>query len=367
MRLIIFLTLLTPSISLAAESPEFANKVIQEHGLQGEAAQRLKNILTRNSSLTRNIGTEDPEVLKGPNNSWHPATRTECRMKVLDTGKIRQDQDYEKICSAKWMAPIPNSVGGDPRDTKVCVDQFEFPNIPCEYPVVWVPSATAKQICESMGKRLCNSHEWETACAGGKKNKDSYRFDLPSLRDRRSVINSTREKVWAFQWQNQLAHQKDTGGGLCGIFDRNDPDFSPQILGRIHEIYASNGKSASCHQGPSDFRSCGTNTWPSGMKHDCRSATNIYDLHGNVAEVVSFPTGPSELAQTLSVSSSGIAESVSAKTERKGSFFVVRDNKTYPDDCLVRQPYEHFKDVTTDTQHSYYQEGFRCCKDVVPQ
>ena len=78
-------------------------------------------------------------------------------------------------------------------------------------------------------------------------------------------------------------------------------------------------------------------------------------MHGNVAEVTNFPQ-----------SSSGIANGTNSDmTERKGSFFVYRGNlgNKYPDDCRVRQPYEHFHDFDTDKM-AYYQEGFRCCKDV---
>ena len=51
------------------------------------------------------------------------------------------------------MAPLYNPDTQKPRDAKACIDQFEFPNIPCEYPVVWV-KAEAAEICQAQGKRL---------------------------------------------------------------------------------------------------------------------------------------------------------------------------------------------------------------------
>ena len=239
------------------------------------------------------------------------------------------------------MALVP----GADDNADVCVDRFEFPNMPCEYPVVWAAASQAKQICESMGKRLCDSHEWEGACAG--EIREDYGFgqtSIGSLRAERRRYNSRRERVHAFHWQAQLQHTTDTRG-LCGVYSRNDTDITVS-----HGEFNWIGKSKRCHSGGSDYRSCGTNTWPAGFKHQCVSRHGIYDLHGNVAEVVNFPRSPKARGRLGG----------SDKTERKGSFFVYR--KSYPDDCRVRQPFEHFNTAATD-RHAYYQEGFRCCAD----
>jgi len=65
------------------------------------------------------------------------------------------------------MVPIYDPGAGETASTaKVCIDQFEFPDIPCEYPVVHVRANEAAEICAAVGKRLCDAHEWEGACAG---------------------------------------------------------------------------------------------------------------------------------------------------------------------------------------------------------
>ncbi|PIT99020.1 MAG: hypothetical protein COT74_12310 [Bdellovibrionales bacterium CG10_big_fil_rev_8_21_14_0_10_45_34] len=348
----LFLVEILTESAPAKESEHFANRVISEHGIDGEAANRLKSLLM-NSEATRNIGTEDLNEFKGPNQSVHPASRSSCVKKVLDTGLIKPNPQFEKICGAKWMAPVPE-VGGTTANARVCMDQFEFPNIPCEYPLVWSPASLAKQVCETMGKRVCNSHEWEGACAGGIEVNDPYLFSDTSLQSRRARYNQSRDRVWAFNWNPELSNifsREVFSHDICGIYSPNDPDMEPEILSSPGRYYNTIGKSLACHTMNSDYKSCGTNTWPAGMKHLCRTQNEIYDLHGNVAEVVNFP-------QTKE----GIARGKTTDfTERKGSFFVVR--KTYPDDCRVRQPYEHFKEFATD-RHSYYQEGFRCCKDL---
>jgi formylglycine-generating enzyme required for sulfatase activity len=345
----ILLILFFSTSTFAAESLEFAKKVVKEHNLKEPESTRLTKILTTMPSSTRNIGTEDLDAVQGPNNSWHPASRAQCVNRVIKTGIIKPNSEYEKVCGAKWMSPVPDE-NGNIHNSKVCIDQFEFPNMPCEYPVVWAPASTAKSICESMGKRVCNSHEWEGACAGRTDERNPYLFNLSSLQDRRVIYNKDREISWAFSWNSKFRNVTDTRE-LCGVYSLNDPDFDPYLQnGKAKNYYIPIGKSKECHSGSSDYKSCGTNTWPAGFKHLCVSRYDVYDLHGNVAEVTNFPRTEKGLARVGNTD----------RTERKGSFFVQRSG--YPDDCRVRQPYEHFNEFATD-KHSYYQEGFRCCKD----
>ena len=75
------------------------------------------------------------------------------------------------------MAPLYNPAKEKDVDAKSCIDQFEFPNIPCEYPLVWVRASEAAQICQAQGKRLCDAHEWEGACDGSLEAPD-YFFEV---------------------------------------------------------------------------------------------------------------------------------------------------------------------------------------------
>ncbi len=345
---------LATGLAHAKESAAFANKVIRVHALSDAQAGRLRQILTGAYGITRNIDTEDANTIIGPNNSYHPVSRAKCVKEVLDSGKIRASAKNEKTCGAKWMAPVPDASG----KASVCIDQFEFPDIPCEYPLVWTPSQTAHQICQSMGKRLCNAHEWEGACAGQINPISDYRFDIGNENARRHAVNDRREKVWAFQSQPGLTRETDSSK-LCGIYRSDDPNVETRARAHIQSQPIA-GLSNGCAPDKSAYKTCGTNTWPAGYKYRCRSAQGVYDLHGNVAEVVNLPTHKGNLAHGT----------VTGFTERKGSFFVDRSSikrrgrLKYPDDCRVRQPYEHMKEVRYDTGHSFYQEGFRCCKDI---
>ena len=213
--------------------------------------------------------------------------------------------------------------------------------MPCEYPVVWTSFRQAHQICQSMGKRLCNSSEWEGGCAGSIETRAPFQ-------NQRAQHNANREVVWAFQWIRELSGSRESRG-TCGVYSANDPEIDPSVRGQ----YSAIGTSRACNPGVSPTATCGSNTWPAGFKNSCVSQLSVYDMHGNVAEVTNLPTGPGTVADM---------SGTTGVNEHKGSFFVYRGN--YPDDCRVRQPAEHQTTMANDRGHSFYQEGFRCCKDV---
>ena len=97
-----------------------------------------------------------------PRISLHPIGRAECRAALADR-PLRPGDDS---CGAPHMAALYDRAEDGPESARACIDQFEFPNIPCEYPVVHVSAREAAQLCEAVGKRLCDAHEWEGACAG---------------------------------------------------------------------------------------------------------------------------------------------------------------------------------------------------------
>src|SRR5579864_7389561 len=107
----------------------------------------------------------------------HPVTPEEAQAKLNRLGIDYANPKFEKICGAKYMAPLYNPATQRPEDAKDCIDQFEFPDIPTAYPVVWVRAREAAEVCWIMGKRLCDAHEWEGACAGSLEPPD-YRWDL---------------------------------------------------------------------------------------------------------------------------------------------------------------------------------------------
>jgi sulfatase modifying factor 1 len=205
----------------------------------------------------------------------------------------------------------------------VCIDQFEFPNIACEYPVTWVTAREAARLCRAIGKRLCDAHEWEGACAGNlRAPKQEYAFGQ-ERKEMRRIHNVGRELVWAY------GKTKDHTRCATGSH-----------------------KNRSCTE--IGWMICGSNTYPAGAFPECKSAFGVYDQHGNAAEHMNLPLKPEELS-----SAGGMGQ-----TEMKGSWFIFASYEAHEDDCHWRAPDWHGTRVMDINSHHNYHLGFRCCKDI---
>jgi len=231
------------------------------------------------------------------------------------------------------MAPLYNPAVEKAEDARACIDQFEFPDIPCVYPVVWVRAREAALLCRAMGKRLCDAHEWEGACAGGLLPAD-YRFDLAKGVPPNVAIERMREAHNRLYGAHQVwAYGSHYEKGVCGC---------------------SSFKTPGCNGG--SWTGCGSNTFPAGSFPDCRSALRVYDLHGNAAEHMNLPLNESQMASRGSLEL--------GYTEMKGSWFIFDTTYAHPDWCRWRAPFWHGSRVMDAHSHENYHLGFRCCKTI---
>ncbi len=265
------------------------------------------------------VGQGNPKISK------HKMTRSECwdireRAGLHAPKHLEALAKQEKQCGARNMSPI----GRGDQDTTVCIDQYEFPNVPCEYPVVYPSAKQAADLCAAVGKRLCDAHEWEGACAGKLLPAEKeYLWDRPRRIEMEYFKNQDREIVWAYG--SKMDQSKCATGA---------------------------SKSSTCDGG--GWETCGSNTFPAGAFPECVSSFGVYDQHGNAAEHMNLPMKPEELS-----SRGGLGE-----TEMKGSWFIFKREPSHKDDCRWRAPSWHVGRVASVTSHANYHLGFRCCKSV---
>lgn len=315
---------MAPAQTLAERNEAMFRQMQDERGVTRAQVDRLREIF----AASRFLGQGNPAVTR------HPMTPEEARARLpAPPERLYRDARFERICGRPYMAPLYDPATERPEDAKVCVDMFEYPNLPLAYPVVWVKAKEAAQICAAEGKRLGDAHEWEGAAAGALLPPD-YRFDLAAGLGASAAVNRMRAahnakwaptKGWTYgpQWRR----------GICA---------------------QDSAKTPGCNGG--SWTGCGSNTYPAGSFPDCRSALGVYDLEGNAAEHMNLPLAPDQMASRGSVTL-GV-------TEMKGSWFIWDKIRAHEEWARWRAPFWHGTRVMSDGSHMNYHLGFRCFRDV---
>jgi len=319
-------TTATAQTSLAAQNEALLRQLEEVHGLSHEQMARIRAIFAQSPV----IGQGNPAITR------HPATPEECSAKLRSQNLSYANARFEKICGAKYMAPLYDPATSQPEDATACIDQFEFPDIPCAYPVVWVKAREAAEICVAEGKRLCDAHEWEDACQGQAAPPD-YRFDLavgvaPEVAIRRMRDAHNRAHEADKRWSYGPAYEK----GICAT---------------------ASSKSPNCNGG--SWTQCGSNTYPAGDFPACHSPLDVYDLNGNAAEHMNLPLNPAQM--------SSLGSTELGYTEMKGSWFIFDTYRAHEDWCRWRAPFWHGTRVMDLHSHANYHLGFRCCSSLPPK
>jgi hypothetical protein len=312
--------------TLAERNERMFAEIERVHGLTPEQSRAVREVFRRSGFA----GQGNPGIAR------HPMTPEQCRARSAEAVESAEVlAQAARICGGPQMAPLYDPRTQRPEQASACIDRFEFPGIACEYPVVWIRAREAAQVCEAMGKRLCDAHEWEGACEGRLEPPD-YRFDLArglapaaAIARMRSAHNTAREadKSWAYGPTYRR--------GVCATGSQKSPG---------------------CQGG--GWSACGSNTYPSGAFAQCRSPLGVYDLHGNAAEHMNLPLDASQMTS--------LGSRTLGYTEMKGSWFVFDAVRAHEDWCRWRAPFWHGTRVMDTASHANYHLGFRCCRTVGP-
>lgn len=308
--------------TLEAQREALFRKLARFRGATAEQITAMRAIV----ATERWFGQGNPEVTE------HPMTRAECRAIRAAAPALAAEQ--RGLCGARHMVPVYDPTRGETAaDATVCIDQFEFPNIPCEYPTTWVRAQVAQRLCAVEGKRLCDAHEWEGACAG-------------------AVLPAQEEYAWGLRRGEEMDQRR-----VALQYDHNQKREIRWAYGfeKDHARCATGSRKSDGCVAPS-WERCGTNTYPAGAFPACVSPFGVYDLHGNAAEHMNLPMEERERAH--------FGEPL-GQTEMKGSWFIFGRYEAHLDDCRWRAPSWHGGAVLAPTSHMNYHLGFRCCRDLV--
>lgn len=263
------------------------------------------------SFLRRVVGAKSPRTMNqgNPEIALHTVTRAACLAGLA--GVTLQTPEQRALCGGENMVPI-HLKGKAPY---YCIDIFEFPNKACELPFVWVPPTYAKKVCELQGKRLCSQIEWQLACRADPAEGPDTRYAYGDALDLEVCHTSLRHR--------QVADKP------CTLSDAQTA-----------------------------WRTCSTDTVPSGSFPRCRSRYGVYDQHGNVAEIMMRRDADGVKSQLKGSAwfYDEVAREVGSPPVHPGS------RGAYPDNCDF-DPRWHVEPID-NAWHVNYHLGFRCCKSV---
>ncbi len=311
--------------------PAFAQTLAQNNEAMFAEMQRVRGLSDATMARIRQIFAGSNWIGQGnPAVTRYPMTPEEAAQRqggtVSSVRRRYRNARFERICGRPYEVPLYDPATQQPEDATVCVQMFEYPNVPLAYPVTWVRANEAQALCDAEGARIGDAHEWEGAAAGALLAPD-YQFQLGSQSAMRAWHN------------NRYASQSDQYSigtwrpGICAT---------------------GSSKTPGCNGG--SFTGCGSNTYPSGSFPQCSSPLGVFDIDGNVAEHMNLPLSEDQMASRGSTTL-GV-------TEMKGSWFIWDTIRAHPNWARWRAPFWHGTRLLARDSHRNYHLGFRCFRDI---
>ncbi|WP_437530083.1 SUMF1/EgtB/PvdO family nonheme iron enzyme [Sorangium sp. So ce726] len=279
-----------------------------------EFSERERKFKNPELFLEKNFGGGSPARLNQGNKELARHTRSKEQCLEGLRGVVLQTEEQRARCGGhENMVPVYKR--GKPASAAFCIDIFEFPNKPCELPMVWASPTQAAAVCSLQGKRLCTEDEWSLACRGdpegGKPRTYAYGDELDL-----AVCHT------------QTPHREIDGKPCDGDTAR------------------------------SAYQTCATDTEPAGSYPACRSRFGVFDQHGNVAEIMTRrDRDDGKLYSQLKGSAWFYVE-----VAREHDAPRPKGRETYPDHCAY-SPRWHVEPME-DAWHANYHLGLRCCKTI---
>ncbi len=301
-----------------AEVPFVSSDPMESHQTTREGLLGLFSIRKENESasatafLEKTFGPESARTMNQGNRAIarHLIDKKTCLANLEKAGIVVQTKEQRAQCGGfENMVPVWNK--GEP--PKFCIDVFEFPNRTCELPMVWTPPTSAKKVCELQNKRLCTDLEWNQACKGDPEGGPDSKY------------------AYGAELDLEICHTNLPHRTTCNA------------------------------SGPATaWKTCSTDTEPSGAFPKCRSRFGVFDQHGNVAEVMTRKDGKDTVTQLKG--SAWFYVELAKEPGKPPLPSTVFKATAYPDHCNF-DPRWHVEPIAAAV-HVNYHLGFRCCRSI---
>ena len=211
-------------------------------------------------------------------------------------------------------------------DAKVCIDQFEFPDIACEYPVVYATRARGGRAL----RRGRQAH-LRRARVGGRLRRRAARA-RGRVRVRRAAA-AARPGSTTTTREMRLGLRAEKDHALCATGDA--------------------ARARGCTGG--GWTLCGIEHLPGGRVPRMREPVRRLRPARQRGRAHEPPARARRSSR---------AAAAPGQTEMKGSWFVFQRQEAHEDDCRWRAKDWHPSKVIDRESHRNYHLGFRCCADV---
>ena len=258
-------------------------------------------------------------------------TPEQCRPARAAGGALRQPRVRAHLPRQVHGAAVRSGHQG-PQDAKACIDQFEFPDIPCTYLVVWVRARGRRAVRRDGQARLCDAHEWVApAPAASSLPTTASTWPWASARTPRSSACARPTT-------------RRTRRTRPGVMARPiAPACAPPAATRAGPATAAAGRCAA--PTPTDRR----------LPRLPQSAWRLrHQRQRRRAHEPAARAGPDGEPRQQEL----------GYTEMKGSWFIFDSYRAHEDWCRWRAPYWHGSRVMDPKSRENYHLGFRCCKTL---
>ncbi|WP_437634825.1 SUMF1/EgtB/PvdO family nonheme iron enzyme [Sorangium sp. So ce854] len=278
--------------------------------------ERERKLRSPELFLEKNFGGGTPARIHQGNKELARHTRSKAQCLEGLRGVVLQTEEQRARCGGREnMVPVFRTARGKPKPAEFCIDIFEFPNRPCELPMVWASPTQAATVCSLQGKRLCTEDEWSLACSGDPEG------------------GAPRTYAYGDELDLTVCHTQTPHREIDG--KRCDGDTAR-----------------------SAYQTCATDTEPAGSYPACRSRFGVFDQHGNVAEIMTRRDRDDGKLYSQLKGSAWFYVAVAREHDAPRP----KGRETYPDHCAF-SPRWHVEPME-NAWHANYHLGFRCCATI---
>ncbi len=225
---------------------------------------------------------------------------------IVQPGEVAKDAQGNLIAQGRCpisMVEIPFSDAYPQQIPPFCIDLYEAPNQKGVKPIQGVTELEADWYCEAQGKRLCSDREWTRACLGP-KGENTYGYGptyIPGLIVSAEIPDVPQTKPGASKpapcnYDSEYPLTALICGPGCIANSKKFHSLDFLVTKKEQSLLNPNGssllpKNKELIEWVQKLIKDVTAAEPSGSRPRCHTAEGVFDMIGNVQEIITTNAG----------------------------------------------------------------------------